>query len=136
MRLIVRAIDPMSGEQVKQDTVHSNTQNAVLKDVPRAVARMRRALADTIPVSLQMSATDTHSKSAGGCQGIRKCAGFAVERRLRRVIREYKATLALDPHMGRAYPDVAVMAYNSGNRSAAAEEFQQAMATGITLVAD
>ena len=127
--LVVRAIDAISGKAVDSEAVSVKGKDAVLKSVPRAVAKIRSALGDTTPVSVQMAAAETYTASSlEAAKAYEEAQDLQWSGNFAEAIKSYKAALALDPQMGRAYSGLAVMEYNAGSKTVAAEYFQQAMA--------
>jgi class 3 adenylate cyclase/tetratricopeptide (TPR) repeat protein len=127
--LSIRAIDASTGKVAGAETVQSAARASVLKSVPRAVARIRTALGDTTPESAETTAAETYTAgSLEAAKAYETAQDLQWSGNFPQAMKAYKSALALDPQMGRAYSGLAVMEYNSGNKVAAAQYFQQAMA--------
>ena len=128
-RLTAYAIDPISGRKIGENAVTVGTKEDVLKSVPRVAATIRSALGDTTPKSAQLAAAETYT--AGSLEAAKFYAegqDLQWSGKWDEATTDYKEALALDPQMGRAYSGLAVIAFNSGNKTEANKYFSQAMA--------
>lgn len=128
-KVTTHTIDASTGKQIESTSVQEDTKDAVLKSVPRIAAKVRGALGDTTPESAQLSAAETFTTtSLEAAKYYAQAQDLQWAGKYDDATVAYKQALAIDPQMGRAYSGLAVIAYNSGNKNAAAKYFDQAMA--------
>ncbi len=127
--LTIRAIDSRTGKPVatEQDRVAGKAD--VLASVTKLSARLRKALGDTTPESVQIAAGETFTASS-----LEAAHEYAVGMDLQfagkwdDAIAQYQKALKLDPDLGRAYAGMGVIENNRGRHQEADQYFQQAMA--------
>jgi tetratricopeptide (TPR) repeat protein/predicted Ser/Thr protein kinase len=128
-RVSLRALDAVTGRPIVEETVDAPGKDRILPATTRLAARVRSALGDTTPESVQLAAGETFSAGsleaaheyAGGQESL--AAGRWEEARAR-----YLRAVALDPDLGRAYAGLATVAANQGRRAEAERWFGEAMA--------
>jgi eukaryotic-like serine/threonine-protein kinase len=128
-RVSLRAVDAVTGRPIVEDAVEARGKDRILSATTRLAARVRSALGDTTPESVQLAAGETFS--AGSLEAAHEyargqeslAAGRWDEARAR-----YLRAIELDPDLGRAYAGLATVAANQGQRPEAERWFGEAMA--------
>jgi eukaryotic-like serine/threonine-protein kinase len=128
-RVALRALDAVTGRSIVEETVDARGKDRILPVTTRLAARVRSALGDTTPESVQLAAGETFS--AGSLEAAHEyargqvslAAGRWDEARAR-----YLRAIGLDPDLGRAYAGLAIVAANQGQRPEAERRFGEAMA--------
>jgi tetratricopeptide (TPR) repeat protein/tRNA A-37 threonylcarbamoyl transferase component Bud32 len=128
-RVSLRALDAVTGRPIVEEAAEAAGKDRILTATTRLAARLRGALGDTTPESVQLAAGETFSAGsleaaheyAQGQEGL--AAGRWDEARAR-----YLRAIGLDPEMGRAYAGLATIAANQGQRPEAERWFGEAMA--------
>jgi tetratricopeptide (TPR) repeat protein len=127
--LTVRAIDSRTGKPIatEQDRVAGKAD--VLGAVTKLSARIRKALGDTTPESVQIAAGETFTAAS-----LEAAHEYAVGMDLQfagrwdEAVARYRSAVELDGGMGRAYAGMAVIENNRGRHQEADGYFKQAMA--------
>jgi tetratricopeptide (TPR) repeat protein len=128
-RVGVRAVDAFTGVPVVEATEEATSKDAVLAAATRLAARIRAALGDTVPESVQLTAGETYS--AGSLEAAHEYAlGMNAQfaGKWDDAVRHYEQALRLDRNMGRAYAGLAVIENNRGRHAEASRYFKEAMA--------
>ncbi len=128
-RVSLRALDAVTGRPIVEQTVDAGGKDRILPATTRLAARVRSALGDTTPESVQLAAGETFS--AGSLEAAHEyargqeslAAGRWDEARAR-----YLRAIELDHDLGRAYAGLAIVAANQGQRPEAERRFGEAMA--------
>ncbi len=128
-RVSLRALDAVTGRPIVEETVEARGKDRILPATTRLAARVRGALGDTTPESVQLAAGETFS--AGSLEAAHEyargqeslAAGRWDEARAR-----YLRAIELDHDLGRAYAGLAIVAANQGQRPEAERWFGEAMA--------
>jgi tetratricopeptide (TPR) repeat protein/tRNA A-37 threonylcarbamoyl transferase component Bud32 len=128
-RVSVRALDAVTGKPVFEGTADVPGKDRILSATTHLAARVRGALGDTTPESVQLAAGETFS--AGSLEAAHEyargqdslAAGRWDEARER-----YLRAIEIDPDLGRAYAGLATIAANRGQRQEAERWFTEAMA--------
>ncbi len=128
-RISISAVDALTGKPLDGESAQASGKQEVLTTLVRLSARIRKALGDTTPESVQMAAAETFTTSS-----LEAAKNYAVAQELQgtgqweKAVPFYSRAVELDPNMGRAYAGLAVMYRNLGNRKEAERYYQMAMA--------
>ena len=128
--LSVKAIDALSGKTLASDSVNTASKDALLLEVPKLAVPMRRALGDTTPDSVQLTAMQgtfstnsidaAHQFSVGMEQQFKGKWTDALQ--------SFTKATQLDPNFARAYAGMAAASGNLGQLDAAEKYAKLAMA--------
>jgi tetratricopeptide (TPR) repeat protein len=127
-RVSVTALEGISGNVVFHGESPAAKKSDVLQAVPGLAARIRTALGDTTPESVQIAAADsitTSSLEAAHEYGLAQKSLWAGK--YDDAEKLYQRAVAIDPDMSRAYAGLAVVAYNSDRREDADRYFKLAL---------
>jgi serine/threonine protein kinase/tetratricopeptide (TPR) repeat protein len=128
-RLSARAIDGFSGKTIVDQQIGRLGKEGVLAAAAKLAARIRNALGDDTPESLQLAAAETYSAAS-----LEAAHAYAEGQELHfagkpeQAIQAYLRAVELDPNMGRAYAGLAAMYGNLGQPQQVDKYFQLAMA--------
>ncbi len=128
-RVVIRAVDAITGKPVVERTEEVAGKEAVLGAATKLAAGVRSALGDATPESVQLTAGETFSAAsleAAHAYAAGMSAQFAG--RWDESEAHFREAVKLDPGLGRAYAGLATLEYNRGHRSEAARWFKEAMA--------
>ncbi len=127
--LSVKAIDALSGKTLASDSVNTASKDALLLEVPKLAVPIRRALGDTTPPSIQLTAmmgtfsTDNieavHHYSVGEEQQFQGKWADALQ--------SFSKATQLDPNFSPAYAGMATASGNLGQLDAAEKYAKLAM---------
>jgi eukaryotic-like serine/threonine-protein kinase len=127
--LTVKAIDALSGKTLASNNVNTPSKDALLLEIPKLAVPIRRALGDTTPESVQLTAmlgtfsTDSveavHQYSVGEEQQLQGKWDDAL--------RSFTKATELDPNFARAYAGMAAASGNLGQLDAAEKYAKLAM---------
>jgi tetratricopeptide (TPR) repeat protein/tRNA A-37 threonylcarbamoyl transferase component Bud32 len=124
----LRALDAVTGRVILEEAVDAPGKDRILAAATRLAARVRSALGDTTPESVQLAAGETFSSSS--LEGAHEYA-LGQERlaagRWDEAQAHYLRAVELDPDLGRAYAGLATVAANRGRRQEAERWFGEAM---------
>jgi tetratricopeptide (TPR) repeat protein len=128
--LMVRAVDPASGnERAKNDQAVAD-KGDVLKGVQSAATKLRSALGDTTPESAQRQDAETvTAASLEALQSYSIAQDLSSSGKQAESIEHYRKAIALDEKFGRAYSGLATVLFNTGRRDEAANLWK----TSLTL---
>jgi eukaryotic-like serine/threonine-protein kinase len=127
--LTLRAIDSRTGKPVATEQDRVGGKADVLGAVTKLSARIRTALGDTTPESVQIAAGETFTASS-----LEAAHEYAVGMDLQfagkwdEAVAQYQKAVKLDPEMGRAYAGMGVLESNRGRHQEADRYFKEAMA--------
>ena len=125
----VRAVEAATGKSIVSDSATASGKDRVLKVVADLATRVRTALGDRTPASLQLAAAETFT--AGSLEAAHE---YAVAQDLQwagnwdEAIRHYRKAIDLDPNLGRAYAGIAAVESNRGRRAEAEKSYKEAFA--------
>ena len=128
-RVSLRAVDAFTGKHVVAAKEDVPGKDAVLGAVTLLAAKVRTALGDATPESVQLKEGETFSAAS-----LEAAHEYAVGMTLAsagnwdEATKHYLAALKLDPGLGRAFSGIAVIEYNRGHHEEAQGYFVQAMA--------
>jgi eukaryotic-like serine/threonine-protein kinase len=123
----VKAIDSTNGKLLVTAEDTANKKD-VLLTVGRLAARIRKALGDATPESVQVAAAETFS--AGSLEAAHEYAlgqDMHFAGRWNDAIAHYSKAVELDPNLGRAYAGIAVADFNGGRRQETEKYYQLAL---------
>lgn len=125
----IRAIDGLSGKEIIAREAGTAKKEDVLGAVGKLAAPIRQALGDASPESAKLAAAETFSASSvDAAHQYAMAQDFQFAAKWDDAILAYNKAIELDPTLGRAYAGLAVVNANLGQRDAAAQYFQKAMA--------
>lgn len=128
-RVSVRAIDAFTGKTIATQQIEGVNKDGVLGAAAKLAARVRKALGDDTPESLQLAAAETFTAAS-----VEAAHAYAVAKQFEgmgkadEAIRNYVQAVELDPSLGRAYANLAAIHVNLGQREAAEKYYQLAVA--------
>ncbi|MEP6767131.1 MAG: protein kinase [Acidobacteriota bacterium] len=123
----VRAVDTSTGKPIVSESATASGKDRVLQVVADLATRVRTALGDRTPTSVQRAAAETFT--AGSLEAAHE---YAVAQDLQwsgswdEAIRHYRKAIDLDPNLGRAYAGIAAVESNIGHRAEAEKSYKEA----------
>ena len=127
-RVLLRAVDAITGKVVVEAVEEVGGKEAVLGAVIKVAARTRAAMGDSVPEAVQLAASETFSAaSLEAAHEYAEGMTAQLDGRWEQAIERYQAALGRDPGMGRAYAGLAVIENNRGRRAEAERNFKLAM---------
>jgi serine/threonine protein kinase/tetratricopeptide (TPR) repeat protein len=127
--LSVQAVDAVTGKPITTADVDTSGKDDALRAVAKLAARVRKALGDTTPESVQLAAAETFS--AGSLEAAHEYAvaqQLQWQGKLEDAITHYSRAINLDPKLGRAYAGLAVAYANLNRRQESETYYKLAMA--------
>jgi tetratricopeptide (TPR) repeat protein/predicted Ser/Thr protein kinase len=128
-RLSVEAIDAVTGKTLASADASAANKDAVLLDIPKLAAPIRKALGDTTPESVQVAAEQgsftTSNLEAVHQYGIAMDQLFAGD--MEQALRSFSNAVKLDPDFARAYAGMAAVYGNLGKTQDAEKDVKLAM---------
>jgi tetratricopeptide (TPR) repeat protein len=128
-RISARVVDPITGQVLLETTAGASSKDDVLRAANRLAARVRNALGDTTPESVQLAKGETFT--AGSVEAAHEYAlgqDLLASGKWDEAGEHYRKAIALDPNLGRAYAGLAAVNANLGRRQEADRWFSEAMA--------
>jgi eukaryotic-like serine/threonine-protein kinase len=128
-RVGVRAVDAFTGQRLVEHVVDSAGKEQVLAAITKLAARVREALGDNTPEGVQLK--DGETFSAASLEAAHEyAAGMELQWKgdYDAARARYLAALKLDPDMGRAYLQLAVLEANRSRHAEGDRYFKEAMA--------
>ncbi|HLN59854.1 MAG TPA: protein kinase, partial [Thermoanaerobaculia bacterium] len=125
----VRAMDSATGKPIVSESATASGKDRVLKVVADLATRVRSALGDQTPASLQLAAAETFT--AGSLEAAHEYAeaqDLQWAGNWEEAIRHYRKAIDLDPNLGRAYAGIAAVESNRGRRAEAEKAYKEAFA--------
>ena len=125
----VRAVDAATGKAIVTESETASGKDRVLQVVAELATRVRTALGDKTPASVQRAAAETFT--AGSLEAAHE---YALAQNLQwagdwdEAIRHYRKAIDLDANLGRAYAGIAAVESNRGNRGEAEKYYKEAFA--------
>lgn len=123
----VRAVEAATGKAIDSESGTAPGKDRVLQVVANLATRIRTALGDRTPASVQLAAAETFT--AGSLEAAHE---YAVAQDLQwagnwdEAIRHYRKAIDLDPNLGRAYAGIAAVESNRGRRAEAEKSYKEA----------
>jgi eukaryotic-like serine/threonine-protein kinase len=128
-RLSVEAIDAVTGKTLATANVTAANKDAVLLEVPKVAAPIRKALGDTTPESVQLAATQG-SFAASNLEAVHQY-GIAMEEqsagKMQDALQSFSKAAELDPNFARAYAGMAATSRSLGNEENAEKYIKVAL---------
>ena len=128
-KLSVEALDARTGKSIATAEVNASTKDQLLLDVPKLAAPIRKALGDTTPESVQLTAAggafQAASLEAAHQYGVAMDQQFAGK--MEESLASFTKVLELDPNFARAYAGMAGSAANLGRTKDAEKYLKLAM---------
>ncbi len=127
--LSVKAIDALSGKTLDSDSVNTASKDALLLEVPKLAVPIRRALGDTTPTSVQLTAI----QGTFSTNSIDAAHQFSVgmehqfQGKWSDALQSFTKATQLDPNFARAYAGMAAASGNLGQLDAAEKYAKLAM---------
>jgi tetratricopeptide (TPR) repeat protein/predicted Ser/Thr protein kinase len=124
-----KAVDALTGRTITISETTAADKNAVLRAIDQLAARVRTALGDATPESVQIAQAETFTSGS-----LEAAHEYAIAQDLmwagkgEESIPHYLRAVQLDPNLGRAYAGVAVVYANMGQRQNSDKYFRTAMA--------
>src|SRR5215469_12353464 len=128
-KLSVEALDARTGKSIATAEVNASNKDQLLLDVPKLAAPIRKALGDSTPVSVQLTAAggafQAASLEAAHQYGVAMDQQFAGK--MEESLASFTKVLELDPNFARAYAGMAGSAANLGRTKDAEKYLKLAM---------
>lgn len=128
-RISLEAMEAASGKTIASAEVNAPDKNAVLLAIPKLVAPIRKALGDTTPESVQLSAT-LGTFTAASLEVVHEY-GVAMEQqfagKMGDALQSFSRAAELDPNFARAYIGLAAINGNLGQLQDAEKYVKLAM---------
>jgi len=124
-----QVIDAITGKTIAVTESEAANKEDVLRSVGKLAAKIRTALGDTTPESVQLAKAETFS--SGSLEAAHEYAvaqGLQLAGKWQESIPHYTRATQLDPDMGRAYAGLAAVSANAGRTEDAEKYYQLAMA--------
>jgi len=128
-KITSKAIDAVSGKTIIETESEADNKEDVLRSVGKLAAKIRTALGDTTPESVQLAKVETYS--AGSLEAAHEYAAaqdLQAAGKFQDAKEHYSKTIELDPDMGRAYAGRAAVMGTLGHRNESLKDYQMAMA--------
>ncbi len=110
------AMDGVSGNVLAQSEISATDKNDVLKELPKLIAPIRKALGDTTPEAVQFD-TSSGAFTAASLETVHQDA-IGLEQqfagKFEEALQSFQNAAKLDPQFARAYSGMAAMAVNLG----------------------
>jgi len=123
------ALDAVSGNLLAKAEVTAANKQAILRDLPKLAAPIRKALGDTTPASVQFDAV-SGGFTAASLEAVHQDALAAEEQfagKFQEAFDSFRKAAELDPKFARAYTGMAAMAQNLGRPTEAVKYMKLAM---------
>ena len=128
VQIAIKALDPADGHAIATATGTAATKNDVLKTVGTLAVQLRRALGDTTSKSASLAAMDpVTTVSLEALQAYAKGQDLALAGKSQEALKAFEGAVALDPSLGRAYVQMAVIYGNLKRDGPAKENFENAL---------
>ncbi len=127
-QVAMNAMDAATGKTIFSGSETAGSKQEVLAVVSKLAAKIRTALGDATPESVQLAASETFT-----AESLEAAHEYAVAQRLQwggkwdDAIQHYLKAIQLDPNMGRAYAGVAAVYTNTGRHQEAEKYYKLAL---------
>ena len=128
-RLAVRAVDAFTSKVLDSEEITGVNKDGVLVATAKLAAKLRKALRDDTPESLQLAAAETFS--AGSVEAAHQYALAEQAEwsgKSQEALTDYSKAVELDPNLGRAYANMSAIYANLGKTEEAEANQKLAMA--------
>jgi len=123
-----RAIDALSGSTIISSNVTAANKDAVLRAATTLAARVRTALGDATPPSVQIAQAETFtSGSLPAAHQYATAMDLQWAGKYDDAIQAFKRTIEMDPNMGRAYAGIGTILGNRGDQLQALQYYKLAL---------
>jgi tetratricopeptide (TPR) repeat protein/predicted Ser/Thr protein kinase len=115
-KLSVEAVDVVTGKNLAKADVSAATKDEVLLDIPKLAVPIRKALGDTTPESVQLTATQG-TFAASNVEAVHQWSTGMQQQfagRWEDALQSFSKAAELDPNFARAYAGMAAAAGNLG----------------------
>jgi tetratricopeptide (TPR) repeat protein len=124
----IRTIDPFTGKVLTSSKSRSEKKD-VLVLVAKLAARVRTALGDAVPESVQLAQAETFTtRSLEAAHEYARAMNLEIAGNYDDAIQAFKHTIELDPRMGRAYEGIGGLLTNLGQQEEGEKYFKLALA--------
>jgi serine/threonine protein kinase/tetratricopeptide (TPR) repeat protein len=124
----VRTVDPYTGKVLVSSDSKAEKKD-VLVVVAKLAARVRTALGDSVPESVQLAQAETFTtRSLEAAHEYARAMNLEIAGKYEDAIKAFKHTIELDPGMGRAYEGIGGLLTNLGQQEEGEKYFKQALA--------
>jgi serine/threonine protein kinase/tetratricopeptide (TPR) repeat protein len=121
----LKALDAATGKELYGAGIDARGKDDVLKAVSKLAARVRNALGDVTPESLQLAAAETFTTSSlEAAQAYARGQELQYSGKYQEAIASYLKATQLDPELGRAYTSIATIYSNMGRANDAENYFK------------
>src|SRR5260370_4275163 len=128
-KITTQVVDAVTGKTIAVSESKAANKEAVLRSVGKLAAKIRTALGDTPPESVQLAKAETFSSgSLEAAHEYGVAQGLQLAGKWQESIPHYTRATQLDPDMGRAYAGLAAVSANAGHTEDAEKYYQLAMA--------
>ena len=128
-KISIEAMNGLSGNSIASTEATVDSKDAVMLEIPKLVAPIRRALGDTTPESVQLAATQG-SFQVGSLEAAHQY-GIGMEQqfsgKMQDAFNSFSKAAELDPNFGRAYSGMASSQRNLGRTDEAEKYLKMAM---------
>ena len=112
-RIVVEAVDAVTGEPIVTHDTEVQSRDQVLPAVARLTVRIRRALGDTVPESVELAAEETFTTaSLEAARAYAQAQDLMAVGKWQEAAPVYRHAIQLDSNFGRAYAGLAVCYLN------------------------
>jgi tetratricopeptide (TPR) repeat protein len=126
--LSVRAVDPATGNVVKESTATARDKGVVLQTVASLAAEIREALGDTTPESARLAAAETFTASSlEAMAAYTRGQSLNAAGKPREALVAFQEAVKLDPAFGRAYINMASIYTNLKQDADAKAQYELAL---------
>jgi serine/threonine protein kinase/tetratricopeptide (TPR) repeat protein len=126
--LSVRAVDPATGNVVKESTATARDKGVVLQTVASLAAEIREALGDTTPESARLAAAETFTASSlEAMAAYTRGQSLNAAGKPREALVAFQEAVKLDPAFGRAYINMASIYTNLKQDADAKAQYEFAL---------
>ena len=126
-RVAVEALDGLTGESIVSDAIEVPSRDQVLSAVARLTVRIRRALGDTVPASLELAGEETFTTaSLEAARAYAQAQDLMAVGRWQEAAPVYRHAIQLDSDFGRAYAGLAVCYLNLNQLEDARKYYEEA----------
>ncbi len=123
-----KAIDAVSGNTIIDSNSTAANKDGVLRATNTLAARVRAALGDATPLSVQMAQAETFtSSSLPAAHQYATAMDLQWAGKYEEAIQAFKRTIEMDPNMGRAYVGIAAILGNRGSQAESMQNYKLAL---------
>jgi tetratricopeptide (TPR) repeat protein len=128
-RVVVEAIDGLTGEPIISHDTQVRSKDQVLPAMARLTVRVRRALGDTVPESVELAAEETFTTaSLEAARAYAEAQDLMAVGKWQEAAPVYRHAIQLDSEFGRAYAGLAVCYLNLNQLEDSKKYYEEAFA--------